>query len=361
MTERAHQRATIRRLRTGVVPEQEIDWLSVGCETIRDTVLDRLTVMGDGTIPPVFLRGEWGTGKSHLLALIRRTCRVLDVPSTGVTLNARTRPLNHPQRFLPGLCADLAVPNGRRGVHTLVAAELATDPGRERLAAFAAAGRGAFRDALSWLCRIASYEGPVAVLGNEAWRLLDGSDLSWSTHKAKREEALVRLSEVIALLRWLGFPGLVVALDELETIDQLWSVLSRRVAYDVLGSVMTISHACSVFAITERFARAIEHDIDNGLAERYELSPAAATFLQHWNAGAFEVLDTPGLEGDRALLLAGRVASLYGAAYAVELPPEERLQDWVTRWRRGTGRNPRILIRQIVNALDCARALEVVG
>src|ERR1700730_13707120 len=100
-------RAAIRRLRTGVVPVWQFDSLSVGYDDIKQRVATALSELEAGTTPPLFVKGEWGTGKTHLLSFIRAAALVSGFACSRIDLNGWSAALNYPQRLLPFLADDL--------------------------------------------------------------------------------------------------------------------------------------------------------------------------------------------------------------------------------------------------------------
>lgn len=85
MTPRNFDRAAIRRLRRGIVPTSHILRLSVGLEPNLLTIAGELKRLTGGKSRACFIQGEWGAGKTHLLAALmtrRRTCSMRS--STGV-------------------------------------------------------------------------------------------------------------------------------------------------------------------------------------------------------------------------------------------------------------------------------------
>src|SRR5207237_1315030 len=106
--------------------------------------------------------------------------------------------------------------------------------------------------------------------------------------------------------------------DEAETIDQLWSVRSRLVAYDVLGRLTAMDGLWCLFGITDRFRRIVDADVNRGVVEWTQASEPARRFLRSWQRNAFELVEPPTLDRQLARSLAMRVANLYSEAH--ELP-----------------------------------------
>ena len=98
--------AAVRRLRVGVVPRWQLRPLTIGYE-VAERATEALveTVQKAQEASVLFVKGEWGTGKSHALSVIQEVAQSLNMTCATVTLNPRTAALSHPQRFIGELCA----------------------------------------------------------------------------------------------------------------------------------------------------------------------------------------------------------------------------------------------------------------
>src|SRR5262249_44391785 len=142
---------------------------------------------------------------------------------------------------------------------------------------------GDLRWALNSLASRHGREEIVAPEAEWAWAALLGSDLSWGDYPYQRAKALDRIDVLAAMMRQVGLAGPVVTLDEAETIDQLWNVRSRLVAYEVLGRLTTMPGVWCIVGITQRFARTIQGDLVRGLLDATETSQFARQFLRAWH------------------------------------------------------------------------------
>lgn len=352
----AQAKASIRRLRSGIVPAAEIESLSVGYEEIRELILDRIVRLGEpGTVGPLLIRGEWGTGKSHFISYVRTVCRDLEIPSSVVNLNARGHALNHPQRSYPLLAENLEF-GGLRGLQNILVMKLVGEDGRERLEHFSKdPAEGELETAIRWLCRFDGEEA-LPVAEHFAWTTILGEDVAWANYAYKRAKALARIAGLGRLFRALGAPGLVLLFDETETIDQLWNVRSRKGAYEVLGELSRMDHVWCIFAVTARFDRAVDWDLPRVLSDD-GLSKDARWFLSSWEKGDLHVLDPPEVDQAAARSLAEKVQQLYERAHGFRPQNPARLRERVDDWVTDPGRNPRTLIRSLVAHLDQERPL----
>jgi len=344
----AEVKAIIRRLRCGVVPGMALDQLSVGVDGVRTSLATRLRDLADGNAPKCLLvKGEWGTGKSHILRLIRQQCQQSTIPVTIADTNAWSRALNFPQRLYPALVENLTLGTAGPGFRHVMESSL---PMR----------RSAF-DRFKWSA-LASDLGPALAIvvdhlsnplieGSWCWDTISGIDIVWSDYQYKKKRALDRIEALGWLFRSIGLGGLVLMLDEVETIDQLWNIRSRAGAYAVLGSLLNMKPVLTIMAVSQRFDRVIEQDIHNGIFARQWLTLPARQFLHRWQRDEHEVAEPPRFNVPMARVLAHRVAALYTSAYGVTCT-QNALNDTIRKWSKEPFRNPRSLIRGVVNELD---------
>lgn len=347
-------RAAIRRLRAGVVPEWEIQRLAVGygdAQTVVNSSLERLC--SSHAAEPLFVRGEWGTGKTFFLSYVRSAASARSVPSAFISLNGRSAALNYPQRFYPLVAEHLYIAPDSIGLRSLLMALLINEQMVHRVQKFAAESNSReFGAALTELCDDRRKGNLLLTADHVAWRCLLGSDLSWADYSYKREQALARIRYLAALLHAVGHNGLVLRFDELETIDQLWNVKSRCGAYSVLGELCSLPNVWCVLGITGRFERAIDSDFAKGILGDSGLSDNAVSFLRRWQNRTLSIMDVPRIGTSTARHLAAGVADLYQAAYSGFEADPVLVEHCVAEWRRNPSQNPRRLIRLIIHKLD---------
>jgi hypothetical protein len=351
--------AAVRRLRAGIVPLEDLESLSVGYGTVSRLVADRLAALSRGQAAhPLFVKGEWGSGKSHLLSFVRAAASAKAVPMSLIDLNARSAALNYPQRLYSILVENLRCGGDALGLRGIVLKWLEDSSSRKRLEIAASKASGSH---LSWsvqsLIRRHENGDNVALDDSGDWSVLLGADLRWSNNGYKREQALARVEALAALLHGLGIGGLALVFDEAETIDQLWNVRSRLTAYGVLGRLCTMKAVWSVFGVTKRFDQTIAYDLGRDFSEYLPASLSARAFLRSWSQGSFEMLEPPEVDSRNARVLARSIARLYGEAYGTDGSGDGLVNQCVATWLQNPGRNPRRLIRLLVHQLDLRRPL----
>ncbi len=123
--------------------------------------------------PPIFVRGEWGTGKTHLLSYIRTAASSRGLAGSKIDLNAHTAPLGHPQRFYK-IMANLMV-DQNTGLREILTWAFMHDEKRGKIAHFANGGSCAdLRSPLLELCRLFEHDESPAFGNEPAWKALLG-------------------------------------------------------------------------------------------------------------------------------------------------------------------------------------------
>lgn len=353
-------RAAIRRLRTGVVPTWELARLSVGYDRIK---VDLERSLGElekrDQSEPLFVRGEWGTGKTHFLSYVQTTAARNWHASARVDLNARGMSLSHPQRFLT-LLADSVQAGDQIGIQDVLHRLITIKEVRQRVYEFSQTSQASdLGPAMCALCSEFESSGALGLANHAAWTVIRGGDLSWSDDPSKRNKALSRIAALAGLCRAVGLKGLILILDEAETIDQLWNVRSRLAAYAVLGHLFEMESLWCVLGSTLRFDRTIQGDISGGILADASVNADALRFLRGWKARKYRVIEPPVIDRRAAGQLAQAVSSLYRLAYSqlaenVEAVSAHCVEDWM----RNPVRNPRRLVRLLVHRLDVMRNLD---
>jgi hypothetical protein len=342
----------IRLLRTGIVPGSAVEDLTVGYGSFRTTMYEGLDEFLRGKHQkPIFVRGEWGTGKSHALHYLRTLASHLGLPTAFVSLNARSLALNYPQR-LYGEIAASARTDKIMGVRALLEAILHDTHLRMTLKRhLASSGPNGLSPSLLALIDHFDRHASLDPRLESLWSHVLGEDLGWADYPYKRERALNRLEALAECFRAINGAGLVLLFDELETIDQLWNQRSRAIGYDVIARIAKLPSVWSVFAITDRFLRIVKHDSS--------LHATSANWISGGlNAGNFKVFDPPRLNQTLAAELAMTITDFYLKGYPLMNFSRKQVPQWVEEWGRNPSRNPRRLIRLVVNRLDLLRPLD---
>jgi hypothetical protein len=288
------------------------------------------------------------------LEFVRTTATGRQIASVRIDLNARSAPLNLPQRFYPRIAECVSL--GRHlGLRAIIESAFLDEALRKRLLQFAwAPESGVLRSALRTIVLASRALNSDVLIDSPAWETVTGVDLA--PFDGKRTKAIERIGSVARLLRALGGGGLVIVLDEAETIDQLWNRLSRMGAYQTLGAFCRLDAVWAVFGVTERFDRSVDDDVERGMLS-YAPTVEASEFLRTWRARSYRVAASPAVDDQNAPELVRRIVDLYRSAYPGEEVDDTAAARALDGWRRNPSRNPRRLIRALIDALDESRPL----
>ena len=355
---RGKERAAIRRLRAGIVPSWALERLSVAYEDVRKLVDKSLEgVLAGRRVGPLFVSGEWGVGKTHMLSFVQASARSLGVPSAMITLDATGFALNYPQR-LYAMIAERLILEEHVGLRAIIT-HLVVDPeSRVALQRFAYSSEsGDLTYSLNTLCHCAMRGEEALVDEQYAWTVLLGLDLNWANYGYKRRAALTRLAALARMFEAVGVGGIVVLFDEAETIDQLWNIRSRLTAYATIGAMCQRASLWPVFGVTERFDRMVKSDTNRLSWINSSADANASWFLSHWDKGKLEIASPPIVERSMAASVARKVAQLYRDAYQVDVD-ESIVDRALEEWKKNPVRNPRRLIRSVVDGIDRGRTVQ---
>jgi hypothetical protein len=271
-----------------------------------------------------------------------------------VRLDAYSFALNYPQRFYATVAEKIAIEE-HVGLRTIIPGLLKNDESRRQLVAFAASSSsGDLGFALQILCEAARH-GPDAVADEHyAWTVLLGLDINWSQYPYKRKAALRRLGELALMFGAVGLGGVVILFDEAETIDQLWNIRSRMTAYTTIGAACQNAGLWTVFGITERFNLTVDADLARIGDLYFTPDENAVWFLSKWKKQFFQIIHPPTIDRRIAPIIAERVAALYRDAHDIEVD-KSVMERALSEWSRNPTRNPRRLIRGVVECIDQAR------
>jgi hypothetical protein len=192
-------------LRVGVVPEPALEHFSVGFKSISGLCEVRLDDVQSGRpVKPLFILGEWGTGKSHCLTFVRHRARQLGIGASSVLLNARSAALNYPQRFYALLVESLRWKGEGLGLREVLSQNLSDGPTRRRVTEFSESPAAAdLGHRLKFLADTYGEECSLFRDGEWAWSGLLGADLGWADYAYKRDQAMARVQVIARLSRRL--------------------------------------------------------------------------------------------------------------------------------------------------------------
>lgn len=342
----SESRAAVRRLRRGVVASSHIRRLSVGLDRQILEIQKQLRFLRLGSAQACFVEGEWGTGKSHLLALTAQLAIETQTPVAYLNLNGQNAALNHPQRFYHLLAARVNTAQCASGVSELIHWIYTDHALKAKLLEWAMINDRTSE--LAWAVKTLLNSNTTD--GSLSMSILLGTDLAWADYGYKREKAIKRIADLGHCLSHCGLSGLVLELDELETLEQLWNSRSRKGAYEVLGRLIQMKHVFPVFAVTPRFRSLVAQDF----ASLSDFGNGALEFMNGWHRKQYPLLRSTELTQELALKLAHLVDDIYSEAYN-HARSGIKVAQVVTEWNRMPTRSPRTLLRRVIHHLDIAR------
>jgi hypothetical protein len=327
-------RKAVRSLRVGIVPSSHVLDITVGIESVRDMIDRQVDEAAHGRQKSAVVTGEWGTGKSNLLSYLREYVIRQGMAVAYLNLNGYNAAINHPQRFYHRIIMTLRVSGAINGGFYQILAAAKSSP-------WVSANK--YHSELAWaISQFFDGDQQAAV------KILWGTDLYWSDYGYKKQKAITRINDLGAYLKSVGFKGMMVEFDELETVGQLWNSASRQSAYKILKQILDLRHVWSVFAATEKVNRVLVWDREWKLRDGI-----AKTFVDDYLK--LPVLKTPGLDQRDARELVGRLETLYRRAYPTT--PSIELRPILDHWNRMAISNHRRLIRYTIDYFDRHRSL----
>jgi len=362
---RAELLRAIERLRVGLPPSTAASRLSIGTDRLASALSGFLSSGGNGGL---FITGDYGTGKSHSLMLLRDLALDQGYATCWLTADGHESALNHPQRFFASLLSTLETPRGDSGYSALIARMLATPE-----------EHGAFIDAV--LLALQGSSNIELAIRYHVGNLRDTSDGSGGGESAHltadavasllsgetltglgnlenyRRSAYRLLGAAERVVAAAGCRGLVIIVDEVESIfTKLWNIRSRLGAYRVLSALCMGMGDATVkvaMAVTPDASRAFTSEITHAL----QLVPSTAHEPLGWFCGAIlsrtiPVLRCHSLTAAELGELLSRIKNLYCETYPGTSVGSS--SEWTAVVRSILRRNPsvRIAVRDAIDALD---------
>lgn len=372
-TERAEALRVISRLRSGLPPQERILNLTVRCEGLVAPIQTVLHGASPGK-HTLLVTGDYGDGKSHTLALIADMARSAGRATCHLSGDGAGAALNHPQRFLQLLLASLEVPGRTRNGYEDLLYQVLLIPEESRALGqitgrLLNTARQVDGETTYALRRLTGLQGAGKATTEEldrlarvvAYHLTGESICHRPANPSARETAYLLLRVACDLLKSLGVPGLVIVIDEAESIfTKLPNAQSRRGAYRVLAALCAATELES-----SRVAIAMTPDAWRNLgAAAHEMvadtnclpSEPVQRLASMVVAGSISrIVCTPPLAKDRTELLE-RIRALYSRAYP-DAPAQPSANSWedLVRAAAGGDRSVRLLVRQAVDHLDRRR------
>lgn len=362
-------RAIINDLRRGVPPMEHVCLFSIGREHLLDyfaQTLDEVAKFDEQGVK--FIQADYGQGKTHFLNMLAQLALERNFVVSTVTLDRETAPFNKLERVVPRIMQGLGTQQSRRNALGSLLQEWAKSVhGLRRNAVLYQIDQEDGLDLLfpDFRLKLADYAGAYnqpngpaydACLQIERW--FRGEETRSKTFKS----IPAFLAAFVQFVRYLGYSGLVVMLDEAESITVLSRITNRDQANENLRQIIDNQDLESfyfVFASTPSF---LGGEDDRG-AQTYpalwrRISDPLGQIEQH--ALDKVIVELPSLTVEEFSQLAWRIKAIYGIAYkgAASVVEDQHLE-WLAQYvEERTDRSVRTLVRSAVMLLDEARKAE---
>jgi hypothetical protein len=247
------RREIIDALRRGTVPQRGLDAFAVGTDRFADAFDDELASVASGSAGFKAVRGEYGSGKTFVVRWLAERARTQGFATAEVQISERETPLDHLETVYRRLCERLTTADTAGGAlravvdswffalhEDVVAAGTAPDGDAEavldatgalaeqrlgvvaaRAPALAAVLRG-YRRALADGDN-ARADGLLAWLGGQPHVAAPVKRAAGIRGDLDHDAALAFLAGLLTILRGAGYAGLVLVLDEVETLQRVRS------------------------------------------------------------------------------------------------------------------------------------------
>lgn len=352
-------REVLEALRAGTVPRHRVSAYTVGRERYLSALADDLPFIEKGGYKVRLIVGDWGYGKTHLLALFAAAALARGFAVSHVELHSREAPLEKTETITSAIIRNTVFPGGG-GLETHLQrwgseSELETRADIETWLQQTAPSlefRAILREVLGSGGSRAVTRGPVS----DGVRWLGGGDptqgLTRSTGIRGAMKARVGAEVLTSYVRFVtasGLAGLVLLLDEAEAITSLTSSSRRDDANQTLKRLLDNPEQRSgwqvVFATTRKFM----HDDRRGaksypaLWERIRTSGPSGFFNPHGT-----VLELNPLTPAELVELGTHIERMHGVAYGWQ--PKLDAQDFTMIANRVFGDSPHQPPRRFVRA-----------
>lgn len=246
------RREIIDALRRGTVPQRGLDLFAVGLDGLMPTLDDELRAVASGGAAFKAVRGEYGSGKTFFARWLAERAKTAGFAASEVQISETETPLHRLETVYRRLVERLSTADARRGalrvvvdrwLYALEQDVIATGVDERDTRSLGAGVEELMEGRLRGVADVspsfgAALRGYRRALADDDAALADGV-LAWVagqpnvTSNVKRAAgvrgeidhfgALGNLQGLLTILRDAGHPGLLLVLDELETLQRVRS------------------------------------------------------------------------------------------------------------------------------------------
>ncbi len=359
----------VNRLREGVPPEEDVLLFSIGRDELLryfEGVLDDIRAHGQQGVK--FIQADYGHGKTHFLDMLAQLALSRNFVVSLVTLDRETAPFSKLDKVVPLIMDGLMTPSVRTGglgrilrdwgektkgqTANTILREI--DESEDLTLLFPD-----FRLKLTEYARaFSAATGPdlEACLRVEKW--FRGEETKARTFRS----VPAFLAAFVQFVRYLGYGGFVVMLDEAESITLLSRITNRDQANENLRQIIDnqdLEGFFFVFASTPSF---LSGQHDRGAQTYPALWRRISDPLGPIGQKALDkvIVELPALGVEEFYALAARIKTIYERAYSFDasLLTDNHLDMLSGYVATRTDRSVRTLVRSCVMLLDELRNVE---
>lgn len=387
----AERAAIVNALRSGLVPNAGLDYFATGLDALVATVNEDLDFVASGKGLSKWIRGEYGTGKTFAARYLCAKARERKFASAEVQISTNDTPLHHLEtvyrRLIEKLETSADGPNAFQAIVEGWLYQLGDEVTRLRGIAeddpgFADATEQRLEDKLADLSKrnpafaqvlrayhrathegdFATAQGLIAWLGGQPHT--DRSVLKSAGTKGKvdGQASLTFLAGLLQLLRQSGYAGLVVVLDEVETVQRM-NTQTREKSLNALRQLMDMlakEELPGLYLVVTG-----TRDFFEGYKGLKALAPLYQRVQVNFTDDArFDNLKAPQVRlmpftGERLLTVGTRIRNLYPAKNperVAERVDDTFLRGLVSQVTTGFGGKvalaPRLFLRELIDVMD---------
>jgi len=303
-------RKAIRSLRVGIVPSSHVLDLTVGIQALKSKLDHKIERIEKTKPKPIIIKGEWGTGKTNLLSYLREYALTKQIVVTHVNLDGRSAAANHPQRYYHRIIRELRLPGAKgKGLPSFLNMLFNSETLQKRTIKWFNSNfhKSELARGFYWL-----FNGDA----DYAIQIILGTDISFADYNYLKVKCIKRIAEWGKYFKFAGFKGFMIQFDELETIVQLWSRISRKGAYKVLYMFCELKNIWPIFATTERLDSQIINDfVEDHMYGKLDDEYARKFIKLYLNKNVY--VKPPGIDPHLVAQLLKKTNKLYSSVTAV--------------------------------------------
>jgi hypothetical protein len=391
MIDLSEARTIVSALRSGLVPSAGLDQLATGLDDLAAAVEEELAFVAGGKGLSKWIRGEYGTGKTFAARFLCARARTRQFATAEVQISTNDTPLHHLETVYRRLIERLETaadgPNAFQAVVEGWLYQIGEEVTRlrgidEHDPSFADATEQRLEDKLADLTRrnpafaqvlrayhrsmlqgdFATAQGLLAWLAGQPHTDRSVMKAAGVKGKVDGQASLTFLAGLLQLLRQSGYGGLVVVLDEVETVQRM-NAQTREKSLNALRQLM------DMLAKDELPGLYLVITGTRDFFEGYKGLKALAPLYQRVQVpfgedARFDNLRAPQVRllpfsEERLLLVGKKVRALYPARQAERVTKrvdDRFLRALVAQVTAGFGGTvavaPRLFLRELVDVLD---------